>query len=229
MKNNCFLLRVFKIIGSILILGVGMSACAALPGSGSTSWKEEALLHDGSKIIVERTVQRGGRHEVGQQPPIREQSLIFAFPHKQQKLRWEDNYSEDVGAANFNVRMIEIVNGTAYVLASPAGCLSYNKWGRPNPPYVIFKNEGKSWQRIALQELPGAIKRPNLISSSPDTEVEKSGTRFITSEMVAGLNASYRQPEFRSILREPLSKERCPQYSSGPKAPNPIAPDISVK
>jgi len=37
--------------------------------------KEEVLLHDGSKLIVERTVERGGRHEIGQPPPIKVESL----------------------------------------------------------------------------------------------------------------------------------------------------------
>jgi hypothetical protein len=45
---------------SLMILGGGMSACAT--GGSGTSWKEEVLLHDGGKIVVERSVARhGGR------------------------------------------------------------------------------------------------------------------------------------------------------------------------
>jgi len=88
------------------------------------------------------------------------------------------------------------------------GCLSYNKWGRPNPPYVIFKYSGKEWNRISLQELPAEIKAFNLIGSSPDTEVKKSGKHFFTAEMIKAINADYKQPEYRSILREGMTKER---------------------
>jgi hypothetical protein len=202
-KQHC-LWWVAKTIGAALAVGISIGACAGLPGAGGTSWEEEVLLHDGSKIIATRSVSRGGRHEIGQDPPIREQSLTFTMPGTKERVTWEDTYSEDLGSGNFNVRLLDIFKSTAYVLASPAGCLSYNKWGRPNPPYVIFKYDGKAWQRIALTELPIEIKMPNLISSSPDTEVKKAGKRFMSAELVKQLNEGYGQPEYRSILRESI-------------------------
>lgn len=134
MSNGHSLLKAFKTIGLILTLGVSMSADAGLFGLGGTSWKEEVLLHDGSKIVVERSVERGGRHEIGQEPPYKEQSLVFIMPGTNQRVTWEDHYSEDIGTASFLPMLIDIVKDTAYLVASPMGCLSYNKWGRPNPP-----------------------------------------------------------------------------------------------
>ena len=58
-----------------LMMGVAMSAC-----SQTMSWKEEVLLHDGSKIVVERSASRGGRHEIGQKPPFKDQQLRFTMP-----------------------------------------------------------------------------------------------------------------------------------------------------
>lgn len=183
---------------SLMILGGGMSACAI----GGTSWKEEVLLHDGTKIIVERSVERGGRHELGQRPPIKEQSLTFTLPGKNGSVTWEDNFTQDVGGANFLPMQLEIRKDTAYLVTYPMGCLSYNKWGRPNPPYVVFKYQGKSWQRIALQELPAEFKTPNLIFSSPDSEAEKTGQRIVSAETIKALYEGYKQPEFKTILRE---------------------------
>ena len=80
------LIRIFKITGLMLMMGVSMSACAGFLGFGGTSWKEEVLLHDGSKIIVERSVERGGRHEIGQKPPYKEQSLSFTMPGTNQTI-----------------------------------------------------------------------------------------------------------------------------------------------
>lgn len=230
MKANHRWLKQMAKLGFLLMLGASMGACAGISGFGGTSWKEEVLLHDGSKAVATRTVERGGRHEIGQEPPIKEQSLSFTMPGTSRRVTWEDHYSEDVGGANFNLKLLDIVNGTPYVLASPAGCLSYNKWGRPNPPYVIFKHDGKEWIRISLPALPLEIKTPNLIPSSPDHEGKKAGSGIVKSETIRALYDGYRQPEYKTILREALpAKELCPQYSSGPKAPIPITPNTSTK
>lgn len=181
-----------------------MSAGAGLFGFGGTSWKEEVLLHDGSKIIVERSVDRGGRHEIGQQPPIKKQSLIFKLPTTNESVTWQTVFSEDIGLADFKPILLDIVQSRAYIVTTPMGCLSYNKWGRPNPPYVIFRYEKKEWKRISLRELPAEIKTPNLIISSPDNEAEKVGKSLISAAVIKQLNDELTQPEYKTILREAL-------------------------
>jgi len=190
--------------GLIVGLVVGLGACTVL-NLDRTSWQEEVLLHDGQKIVAERSVSRGGRHEIGQRPSYSEQTLSFTLPGTRQKITWEDKFSQDIGSANFLPMLLDISNGTAYLVAYPMGCLSYNKWGRPNPPYVIFKSQGKEWQRIPLPEFPTEIKTPNLIFSSPDVEVEKSGERFMSTEMIQRITARYAQPEYKTIVREALA------------------------
>jgi hypothetical protein len=88
---------------SLVILGAGMSACA-----DGTSWKEEVLLHDGSRLIVERSVVRKGRHEPFQRPPIGEESLSFKHPVTHERIRWKDKYGDDVGMSNFGLLMLEV-------------------------------------------------------------------------------------------------------------------------
>lgn len=185
---------------SLMILGGGMSACAM----GGTSWKEEVLLHDGSKILVERTLTRKGRHEPFQRPTIGEQRLSFTLPATKHQVIWKDEYSEDLGSANFLPMMLEVDKDTAYLVATPMGCLSYNKWGRPNPPYVVFKYQDKTWNRIALQELPARFETSNLIVSAPDDAVKQTGQSLITAGMVKELNAGFKQPEYQNVVREPL-------------------------
>jgi len=203
--QHTLLKRMVK-LGLLLMMGASMSAGAGLFGFGGTSWKEEVLLHDGSKIIMERSAKRHGRHEIGQRPPIGEQSISFTMPGTDQQIVWRDEYSEDVSGANFNLMMLEIVRGTAYLLVTPAGCLSYNKWGRPNPPYVIFKYLGNEWQRISLQELPAELKQPNLLHSSPDDVAEKSAEEgVVPATVIRKENDEYRQPEYKTILREAVA------------------------
>lgn len=199
-------------LGLLLMMGVTMSADAGLFGLGGTSWKEEVLLHDGSKIIAERSVERGGRHEVGQEPPIKKQSLAFTLRSTNEHVTWEDEFTEDVGGANFLPMQLELRQGIAYLVVHPMGCLSYNKWGRPNPPYVVFKYQDKTWQRITLQELPAEFKIPNLIFSSPDREAAKKG-RIVSAEAIRSLYDGYKQPEYKTILREAVkgAGSSCPE------------------
>ena len=188
--------------GLLLLMGAAMTACAA------TTWKEEVLLHDGSKIVVERSVDRGGRHEIGQSPPIREQGLTFSLPANGEGVSWKSEFTADIGYANLQPMLLDVFQGTAYIVSDTVGCLSYNKWGRPNPPYVVLKYQNKQWLRVPLEELPAVIKTPNMIFGSPDDAVERSGKRFMSVEMIAEIRERYRQPEYKTILREPLAPER---------------------
>ncbi|GAB3549704.1 hypothetical protein GCM10027343_31910 [Noviherbaspirillum agri] len=115
---------------------------------------------------------------------------------------WEDRYSEELGSANFLPMSLDIVDNAAYVITTPMGCLSYKKWGRPNPPYVIFQYWEKDWQRIPLENLPAEITAPNLIRSAPDYEVERSGKRFFSAEMIKDINSKDKRPEHQVIVRE---------------------------
>lgn len=214
---------------SLAILGGGMSGCA-----DGTSWKEEVLLHDGKKLIVERSVVRKGRSEPFQRPPIGEESLSFEHPVTHERIRWKDKYGDDVGMSNFGLMMLEIDQTFAYIVVEPRGCLSYNKWGRPNPPYVVFKSRaGDDWKRIPLQELPARFKTPNLVMASPDDEAKKAGG-LITAEMVRRINtpqaAWMMQPQYKTILREPLAPSQlCPPEKTGFKAPFPIPPKAGAE
>lgn len=186
-------------LGWMLMMGASMSAFA------ETRWKEEVLLHDGSKIIVERSVIRGGRHEIGQRPPIKEQGLSFTVPGTIREITWEDKYSEDIGTAGFLPLLVGAMKDTAYVVASPMGCLSYNKWGRPNPPYVVWQYRDNKWMRITLQELPAELKVPNVVFSSPDDAAGRASDGVVSAATVSELNGSARQSEYKTILREPVA------------------------
>lgn len=207
--------------GLLLMMGVSMNADAGSFGLGGTRWKEEVLLHDGSKIVVDRAVERGGRHEIGQRPPIKEQRLSFTMPGTNQNITWEDKYSEDIGTASFLPMLVDVLKGTAYVVATPMGCQSYRKWGRPNPPYVIFQYKGKNWERISLDELPAEFRAPNLVISSPDDSPARGRDGLVSAEVVKELNADFKQPENKTILREALK----PRWDSLTGCPIPTGPD----
>lgn len=197
-------------LGLVMTLGVTMNANAGWFGFGGTSWKEEVLLHDGSKIIVTRTQSYGGQHEVVQSAPISEHTITFTLPGSNKSLSYKSEYSEDVGRANFNLLALHVLSGTPYIVAEPNLCLAYNKWGRPNPPYVIFKYDGKAWQRIQLAEFPAEFKTINLIvNNGREEDIERAARKsgYVSVEGVREINRSLPQPEYKTILRE-AKKER---------------------
>lgn len=224
---------------ALMTLGGGMSACA-----DGTSWKEEVLLHDGKRLIVERSQSYGGRHEIGQKPPIKEQEITFTLPGSNRSITWKTEYGEDIGRANLNLLALHVLGGTPYIVAEPNLCLAYNKWGRPNPPYVFFKYDGKVWQRIPLSALPAQFKDVNVVVNSLGAAREGTIVEagLITEERIRELNSRlWRYPneqlQYKSILREPYSTAAggCPvmvrikdgwESPGGSKAPIPIKPAI---
>jgi hypothetical protein len=208
MKNKHLQLQTLKAILLIVTLGIAISACAQTVRSGEDSWKEEVLLHDGQKIIVERSQTYGGRHEIGQPVPEKEHTIRFTLPNSRTPISWTSEYGEELGRTNFNLMALHIKEGIPYLVAQPNLCLSYNKWGRPNPPYVFFKYTGNEWQRIELSEVPIEFKTINLIVATNVAQIMESskGAEYVPYEEVIRINENLRQPELKTILRKPLLK-----------------------
>jgi hypothetical protein len=233
MSNPRRLLRLFQAI--CLVVLVEMSACAAAGFLvfGRDSWKEEVLLHDGSKIVIARSQTYGGRREIGQPPPIRKHTIIFTLPNSDKRITWTSEYGEDIGRTNFFLLAVHVLNGTPYIVAEPNLCLSYNKWGRPNPPYVFFKYDGKAWQRIPLEEFPAEFKTINVALTLGGKDVEAMvSLGVVPAENIRERNSRLTQAEFKTILREPVkpngvSQTSCPIPTTA--AAKLIVPEVDGK
>lgn len=204
-----------------------LAGCATVPGLGG--WREEVELHDGRTIVVHRSQTYGGLHEINQSAPVRSQEIDFTVPETGKRYHFESEYSEDVGRANLKIIALHIKDGIPYLVATPNLCLAYNKWGRPNPPYVIFKHDGTQWQRIALAELPPEFKTINLVVETKNKEPSAGMVGIRSAAEVREINKVTRAREFQEILRETFaSSDLCPDWNSprytSPKAPIPISP-----
>lgn len=215
---------------SLMILGGGMSACAM----GGTSWKEEVLLHDGTKIIVERSQTYGGYAEpASTDRSVAKEEWVFRIPGSDQEITWKSDFSRPPEGDSLMLLQLNFLNGVPYVATSPAGCLSYNHWKRPNPPYVFFKYGGKTWQQIPLSAFPAAFKESNVYVGKP---IKAERTGLLT---VATIKEEHRnlEPYLRQIVREPLKPGAvgvsCPELvrieggwasPGGAKSPIPITP-----
>lgn len=192
-----------------------MSACAM---GGKMGWKEEVLLHDGSKIIAERRYNLGGYPglDAHERVPL-DETVIFKLPNNKNVI-WKNEFRDSVPEPNsLNHFRFDIVNGVPYLATYPAGCIAYNKWGRPNPPQILFKYENDQWERITLAELPPVLvgATANVIVGRPATSLLKP---FYTVEAVNAKNAPISTPEYKTILREPVKGGEgitsCPDFNS---------------
>lgn len=194
-------------LGLLLVTGISTNAGAGLLGFGGDSWKEEVVLHDGSKLTVTRSQIYGGRREVGQSAPIKEHTVSFVLPGSGKTITWTSEYSEEIGRANFTLLAVHLAAATPYIVAYPNLCLSYNKWGRPNPPYVIFKHDANEWKRIPLEQLPAEITTFNVVISLQTYDVDRMvDVGLVSVKDIAKLNSNLRQAELKSILREPVKR-----------------------
>ncbi len=185
-----------------------ITRCGCFGLFGYASWKEEVLLHDGSKIIVKRWQKRSGPHSLGESPGIGEYSISFKHPGTKKTITWKDGPTEDIQYNNFDPVALHIKNNTPYLITTTYGCLSYNKWGRPNPPYVIFKFEGDEWKRIPLSDLPPEFKNVNLVINTTGYDEEIAiGQGTVSVEKVSELNSSLTQEIYKTIVRTPFRQE----------------------
>ena len=155
MSNRQGLLRLCSAIFLVWTLGVSMNADA----TETFTWKEEVLLHDGKKIIVERsdTYDSSMSHEIGQGPPLAEHKTTFMIPGTSKTVIWKSDYRRSSDTDSFHLLALDFLDGVSYVATRPAKCPTYDKWNRPNPPYVFFKYVD-GWRPISLSEFPEKFK-----------------------------------------------------------------------
>jgi hypothetical protein len=161
----------------ILIFWVtSINAFAFLGIDNSANWKEEVLLHDGRKIIMERSQTRGGLHEIGQDVPLNKHMISFKLPETSEQITWQTTIGRDIKDTELLPLALDIIKGIPYLVTIPMGCIAYNKWKRPNPPYVFLKYDGKNWNRISLEEFPPEIKGANMVIGALNLREEKKLT-----------------------------------------------------
>ena len=197
--------------GFVLIMGTGISAC-----SSTMRWKEEVKLHDGQVIVAERFYNLGGYAylDSSEQTPL-DETVTFNLPGTNKKIIWKNDFSDAVPEPNsLNHFRFDIVNGVPYLSTYPAGCIAYNKWGRPNPPQILFKYENEQWKRITLVELPPELigTTANVIVGRPAKSLLKS---FYTVEGVNEKNHNISTPEYETILRVPTPSAGGPGVGCG--------------
>lgn len=206
MKGTMLWHKWLKVV-SALMLGITVNVNAA----DTVTWKEEVALHDDNKIIVTRSHRYDpkGFREIGQPPPLAEATMTFMVPGTKQDVTWRSDYGRGY-EDNLSLLLLDFVKGVPYIATHPSRCHAYNKWGRPNPPYVFFKYDGE-WRRIPLEEFPTEFREANILLAPISNEhirkqVQETTTRvgYVPIEKLKKLNRDS-EKVYRIIAREPIT------------------------
>ncbi|MBI5556786.1 MAG: hypothetical protein HY885_04050 [Deltaproteobacteria bacterium] len=169
------------------------------------SWKEEVLLHDGTTLIAKRSQRYGGYPTIDSRSrALCEEEWEFTIPGTKQQVTWKNDGRNPPEGTSLTLIMLDFLNGVPYIATYPAGCISYNHWGRPNPPYVFFKHDGTSWQRIPLEEFPKEFTVTNVIIGRPE-HAHRSGIQ--PASTVKEENRRL-EPYLRVFVREPFDPKK---------------------
>jgi len=170
--HHGILKRVAK-LGLLLMMGVSMSAEAGLFGN-TKGWKEEVQLHDGRVLLIERSFNLGGYPTLdARERRLLDETITFTLPESSQKVVWKTDFDNAVPEPNsLSPLLLDIIGGVPYLATSPAGCIAYNKWGRPNPPYILFKYVNSAWQQIPMKAFPAELAQANLMNMPASSQLK---------------------------------------------------------
>ena len=158
---------ILSVFISIVLLGMSMNASALF--DNTVNWKEEVVLHDGSKLIAKRSHTYSDHFALGsRRPVIVGRSIEFNVPGESQNITWQSDKSQRF----LNLLVLDIKDGIPYLATNTGGCATYNEFGRPNPPYLFYKYDHAStqWKRIPVEEFPQAFTRTNLMEAMGNDE-----------------------------------------------------------
>lgn len=161
----------------LMVFAAALAGCAG----GGRYWKEEVALPDGRVLMVERTHSLGSQFD-GEISDINKPPLAVGFtvdiPLPQGgKAHWE-------GDRSLSPLAVGLKDGVAYLAASPRTCPDYERWGRPVPPYVFFKYESGTWNRVAVAEFPEDIGTANLMIGTDSLQSVREIERGVVSTEV---------------------------------------------
>jgi hypothetical protein len=149
-------------------------------------------------------------HQINQHAPLAEHTATFTIPGANRMVIWKSDYRRSSDTNSFHLLALDFLDSVPYVVTRPAKCSTYEKWDRPNPPYVFFKYVD-GWKSISLSEFPEMFKINMLTHSlyhKPSKKkimAENHTYGFVRAQTITELN---REPgaskELYMLFREPI-------------------------
>lgn len=137
-----------------------LNACDML-GGNSLKWTEDVRLPDGRVVQLTRYQEFNGPHEIGDTPNQSDYWLEFKNPETGEVVKWEQK------APGLSTMALMLDGKSPLLLTSPSFGGSYDKFNRPNPPYLLYKYDG-AWRQIDVSKIPLKRFRVNMTFAPKD-------------------------------------------------------------
>lgn len=185
---NMFLERKMNVTLNPLVALVlfALGGCGVI-GGGVRQWQEEVALPDGKTIVVERSHVLGNTlnrelSSINSPPDVKSYVISIPLPNGGQA-KWEAEDKDMIPLA------LSVSGDVVQVLASPSDCAAYSRFGRPVPPFLVFRYGSGRWVKATIDEFPSAITEANLmISTSTQRAVNEINKGLVTERAVKRLN-----------------------------------------
>lgn len=184
----------FVLLSALLSAGFALNACGR--GGKTLEWKQEASLHDGRVIVVDRIAKQTGKIFPENTVIEYEKTLSFTHPDTGVRIGW--TLPKGTGAW-----MLDFDGGYPYLVLRTSSVADYNHWDCPNPPWMAYRYESGQWQRIAQEQLPARFVKPNLLHGARTDEHATTDGLYTVKEMEAYMLKI--DPPRRVISREKIS------------------------
>lgn len=198
----------------LVALFLGVVTWKAIPVidyfTGKTiDWKQEAPLHDGRMLIVDR------RSELSPSDPFQlsvrfevAQALTFTHPDTGERI------SLNIPKGLLPV-MIDFDRGSFYFVLLAT---DYSGWGCPNPPYLVYRYQQGKWKHVAFEELPASLENRNLIAQSKSVysgvNVLPDGS-YVPAAVMEKYWKEFRDSAGQSLGTRRLSREKINPIAEG--------------
>ena len=179
----------------LILLPLTFTACGK---EKTLDWHQEALLHDGRTLWVERHSERGSPFP-GNSGLETGQTLAFSHPNTGERIEWRI-------PEGLQPVMLDFEQGVPYYVLDTYVSSDYSKWGCPNPPYLVYRYQQGKWKRVAFELLPAQFVILNLMRMSKDARGLVDGGRISVDQMEAYFkDGEQGTKKFRRILREKIA------------------------
>jgi hypothetical protein len=166
-------LKVFTLMASMFAL----QACGN-PLPGPFDWKEEILLHDGRKVVVDRVDTYGGSREPSQaEPNTKDRTIRFADPSDPKK-----TYSHKITGSS-NYLMLDFYEGKPWLIVRVGPFSTDTRC--PIGTYDTYSWDGQQWVQRSFKERPKPFIKPNMATSyTVDAPERRRKGQLLTKEEI---------------------------------------------
>jgi len=161
------------------------------------NWTQDALLHDGRVLLVERNSVFNSPFPGNSGMEIR-QTLTFSHPDTGERITWRL-------PDGLQPIMLDFEQGAPYYVLNEYTVLDYNKWGCPNPPYIVYLYKKGVWKQVDFSQLPKVFVVRNMAKMAKEIRGLKDGSHISIQGMENYWDQYKNITDFRKISREKIN------------------------